>query len=132
DPLVVALPASHRLAARRRLTLADLADEAFVLLRSDTSSFAVRLQDLCLRAGIRPRVVQTVAEVPAQLALVAAGLGVALVPRSTALHFQQTLRVAQLPAQCARAGVYAVTRRDDAKRAVQAFVQAAARLDGGH
>jgi len=128
DPLVVALPASHPLAARKRLALDRLAGEPFVMLRGETSAFAVRLQDLCLRAGIRPHVVQTVAEVPAQLALVAAGLGVALVPRSTALRFQPAVHIGRLPADAAAGGVYAVTRRDDGKRAVQAFVQAAARL----
>ncbi|MEI2416336.1 LysR substrate-binding domain-containing protein [Orrella sp. JC864] len=127
DPLVAALPARHRLASRRRLALAELAEEPFVMLRLDTSAFAGRLYELCLRAGVRPRVVQTVAEIPAQLALVGAGLGVALVPVSTVAHFAGSVAACRLPAAVSGGGVHAVTRRNARQRVVEAFVQAAAR-----
>jgi DNA-binding transcriptional LysR family regulator len=84
DPVVVALPPGHRLASRRRLSLVDLRDEDFVFLRLDSSPFAARLFEACLWAGFAPRIAQHVVEVPAALNLVAAGLGVALVPASMA------------------------------------------------
>lgn len=79
DPLVVALPAGHRLARHRRLPLAALADEPFVLY---TRSFGPSVQDAivghCVAAGFTPRIVQEAADVQTIVALVAAGLGVSL------------------------------------------------------
>ncbi|AWN46513.1 LysR family transcriptional regulator [Methylobacterium terrae] len=78
----VALPAGHRLAARAEIALGDLAGEAFVSLRLRDSRFAAYLRDACLAAGFAPRLVQQVVESASLVNLVAAGLGVALVPAS--------------------------------------------------
>lgn len=84
DPVVAAFPPGHRLAGQGPVRLAQLQDEDFVFLRLDSSPFAVRLFDACVQAGFAPRIVQQVVEIPAVLNLVAAGLGVALVPASLA------------------------------------------------
>lgn len=125
DPIVLVLPYRHPLVSLKTLRLARLADEAFVMLRQDTSAFAKSLHDTCVRSGFTPRVVQTVAEIPAQLALVAAGLGVALVPRSTCQPADERIKVLALPTPIADAAVYAVKRKDVQKRAVEVFLQAA-------
>ena len=96
DPVVVALPPGHRLAARIRLKLADLRDEDFVFLRLNSSSYAARLFDACVQAGFAPRIVQQVVELPATLNLVAAGLGVALVPVSMALLRADSVSICSL------------------------------------
>ena len=85
DPVVVALPPGHRLATRSQLKLTDLKDEDVVSLRLDSSPFALRVFQGCLQAGFAPRIAQEVVEMPAVLNLVAAGLGLALVPASMAL-----------------------------------------------
>ena len=85
DPVVVAFPPGHRLAGGSQISLAQLHDEDFVFLRLDSSPFAARLFDACVQAGFAPRIVQQVVEIPAVLNLVAAGLGVALVPASLAM-----------------------------------------------
>ena len=128
DPVVAALPPDHRLAGRKRVALADLAQDAFVMLRTETSAFARELADTCARAGLAQAVAQRVAEVPAQLALVAAGLGVALVPKSACGHFGARIAVCALPASVGSGTVYAVTRRDDGNRALQAFLRTAAQM----
>ena len=55
DPLVVALPAGHRLARRQRVRLDALADEPFVIY---TRSYGPSVQDAilghCLAAGFAP------------------------------------------------------------------------------
>ncbi|KMO37945.1 LysR family transcriptional regulator [Methylobacterium aquaticum] len=79
----VALPAGHRLAERTAIALGDLSDEPFVSLRLRDSRFAASLRDACLSAGFVPRIVQQVVESASLVNLVAAGLGVALVPDST-------------------------------------------------
>jgi DNA-binding transcriptional LysR family regulator len=128
DPVVAVLPKGHSLSARKRLALGDLAGEAFVMLRQDTSAFARALAETCARAGLPLSAAPTVAEVPAQLALVAAGLGVALVPRSTCRHATDRIAVCTLPADIARAMVYAVTRRQGRRRALDTFLQTAAQM----
>lgn len=130
DPVVVALPPDHRLASRQRLTLSDLAEDAFVVLRQETSGFARGLAQACARAGIALKVAQSVAEVPAQLALVEAGLGVALVPRSACRHFGDRIATSDLPAGLSNGMVYAVTRRAGGRRALDPFLRAAAEI--GH
>jgi LysR family transcriptional regulator, benzoate and cis,cis-muconate-responsive activator of ben and cat genes len=96
DPVVVALPPGHRLGKRNRISLADLRNEDFVFLQHDSSSFAKRLYDACLREGFTPHIVQQVVEMPAALNLVAAGLGVTLVPASMALLRKDAIQLCTL------------------------------------
>ncbi|TDU90260.1 DNA-binding transcriptional LysR family regulator [Kribbella voronezhensis] len=79
DPLVVALPAGHRLAKRKRIGLADLAEETFVLYtQASGPSVHETIVGYCRAAGFVPRIVQEGADVQTIVALVAAGLGVSL------------------------------------------------------
>jgi DNA-binding transcriptional LysR family regulator len=128
DPVVVALPRQHRLASRPQLALSDLTHDAFVVLRQETSGYARALAQACAQVGVALTVAQTVAEVPAQLALVEAGLGVALVPRSTCRHFGDRIVACELSAELGQDMVYAVTRRDGTRRVLDPFLQAAAEI----
>lgn len=79
DPLVVALPAGHPLAGADALSLADLADERFVLYsRASGPSVRDTLVSHCLAAGFSPHVVQDAEDVQTIVSLVAAGVGVSL------------------------------------------------------
>lgn len=83
EPLVIALPDFHRLASRRRLPLAALANEPFVMWgRPLNPPFHDEVIAACHDAGFSPNVVQEAGEIPTIVSLVAAGLGVALVPAS--------------------------------------------------
>lgn len=83
EPLVAALPEAHRLAGRDRLALADLAAEPFILFPPlPKPSYADFIVSVCRQAGFSPRVVQETAEIHTAISLVAAGLGVTLVPAS--------------------------------------------------
>ena len=79
EPLRVALPRDHQLAAGPQVRLADLAAEPFVALRR---SAALRKlgDDLCQEAGFRPDVVFEGDDLSTVRGFVAAGLGVAIVP----------------------------------------------------
>jgi DNA-binding transcriptional LysR family regulator len=87
ESVVVALPASHGLSRRRRLRLADLRSEAFVLLsRREAPGLHESLAAAMAEIGGAP-VVQEVAEMQTVIGLVAAGVGISLVPESVgALH----------------------------------------------
>ena len=128
DPVVAALPLGHRLAKRRRLRLAELKAEEFVFLRLDSSAFAQRLFEACVAAGFAPRIVQQVVELPAALNLVAAGLGVALVPASLARLRQDAVATCALapgaPAAGVNGDVYLLRRAGEASPAVLEFVEA--------
>jgi DNA-binding transcriptional LysR family regulator len=80
EDVMVALPERHRLVAEERLALATLRDEAHVFLRLRDSAFAQYLRECCIGAGFVPRISQQVVESHSLVSLVAAGLGVALVP----------------------------------------------------
>ena len=83
EPLVAALPASHPLAKKPRIHLSDLAGERFVLFpRHPKPSYADSVIAHCEAAGFTPDVVQETAEMHTAVGLVAAGLGVSLVPES--------------------------------------------------
>jgi DNA-binding transcriptional LysR family regulator len=77
DPLMVALPASHGLARRQVLRLADLAGESWIEGYPDGLA---TLADAGRRAGFGPRVDFAVREWTAKQGFVAAGLGLSLVP----------------------------------------------------
>lgn len=77
DPVLVALPRRHRLASRRRLRLAELADEPWIAASRRTES---TLLAACVRSGFQPRIEYEVAGWTAKLGLVAAGLGATLIP----------------------------------------------------
>lgn len=83
EPFLVALPQNHPLAKQKRVTLASLAEETFLLVpRQQGSGFYDSIIRLCADAGFTPRVAQEVRSTPTLLSLVAGNLGVSLVPAS--------------------------------------------------
>jgi DNA-binding transcriptional LysR family regulator len=83
EPLVVALPADHPLAGTARVDVRRLRDEAIVSLSPiDAPGMYTATEATLAAAGVVPHVVQTVTELPTAVGLVAAGLGVTLVPAS--------------------------------------------------
>ncbi len=81
DPLLAAFPASHRLATRKAVKLPELAAEPFLLFPPHAeSSYAEFVIHLCEQAGFTPRIVQTTGEIQTAISLVAAGIGITLVP----------------------------------------------------
>lgn len=82
DPLVAALPAGHPLLAGPA-TLEQLAAEPFVLYPgSPRPSYADHVLGIFAGQGLRIRVAQTVNEMQTAIGLVAAGIGITLVPAS--------------------------------------------------
>jgi DNA-binding transcriptional LysR family regulator len=82
EPLVLALPEDHRLAADPVLTMTDLRTEGFVLYASRDSAVNDAVVRSAQQAGFAPRRAHEAPGTAVLLALVAGGLGVALVPAS--------------------------------------------------
>jgi DNA-binding transcriptional LysR family regulator len=69
-----------------RRGLASVANEPFIIIaRARSASFYDHALSVCAAAGFAPRIVQETEELFTIISLVRAGLGVSLVPRSTAL-----------------------------------------------
>lgn len=83
ERLVLALPDGHRLADRRAARVADLRAEALVAFPAGATIRAA-VERVAQEAGFQPRVAFETREVARMRALVAAGLGVAILPRSDA------------------------------------------------
>lgn len=77
--LRLVVPDDHRLASRKRIRLAEAADETFVTLEPGYGLRRIT-DDLCAEAGFTPRVAFEGEEAETLRGLVAAGLGVALLP----------------------------------------------------
>lgn len=79
---VVAVPSRHRLASRRRLSIEALTDEPMIVpdrsSRPHSHDLTIKLFE---RAGLRPNLSQIAEEKQTIVHLVAAGLGLAIVPR---------------------------------------------------
>ena len=83
EPLVAVLAPTHRLAGRARLRVPLLEGEPIVTFPAG-ATIRARLEEAAARAGYTPRVAFETNEVERMRALAAAGLGVAVLPRSDA------------------------------------------------
>ena len=89
EPVVLAVPKSHRLAGRARFTLGRLAGESFVLFpRAVAPAMYDDIVAGCRSAGFSPRIVQEAMGWHTLVSLVGAGVGVGLVPRSLGAFHQ--------------------------------------------
>ncbi len=83
EPLLLAMPVGHPLASRNSLSLVEVAGDAFVSQpRALAATLYDRLVTLAHHAGFQPSIGQHAQQINGLLALVAAGLGLALVPAS--------------------------------------------------
>ncbi len=81
----VVLPADHRFAGAAEIDLRELIEDGFVTTPlSAGSSLQEVAMRACLDAGFRPRIVQEITDPYMILMLVAAGVGVALMPSGVA------------------------------------------------
>jgi len=79
EPLQLAVPDDTRWAGRFETTLAEVADQGFVMLRPP-STFRRQCDELCQAAGFEPTVAIEADDLATTRGLVSAGLGVAIMP----------------------------------------------------
>ena len=80
DPMYVCLPAGHRVAGKRKLDLADLAQDAWIMGVTGRCPDGLILERACQAAGFEPRVAFQSDDYVAIQGFVAAGVGVCLIP----------------------------------------------------
>ena len=121
DPLDAVLPAGHRLAAHAAVALGDLAEEPFVGPPDDTSCHDVTVNG-CAAAGFTPAFAHRSLDYHAMMALVGAGLGVALVPRLGQAIVPASVVIRPLRAPVPARHVFAATRAGADRRPTVAAV----------
>jgi DNA-binding transcriptional LysR family regulator len=116
EQLLLALPEAHPAAAARTVALADVAEEPFVLPeRHDVPGLHAAVTTLFADAGVTPRVAQRgVWLIQTVLGLVAAGIGLAVVPSSAATLRRRGVALRPLAEAAHQLELAAIWRRDDA------------------
>jgi DNA-binding transcriptional LysR family regulator len=129
EDMVVALPEGHRLTRLRRLPLSALANESFVLFpRPVGSGLYDEIIAACRRAGFGPHVGHEVRQVTSIANLVAADLGVSLVPASMQQVLSTGVVYRPIEGDAPRARMSLVRRRDDPSATVRNMVELAHQL----
>jgi DNA-binding transcriptional LysR family regulator len=126
EPYVAVLPGHHRLTSARAVSLADLSSEPFVLIaRRVVAAIHDQIVAACVDAGFTIRVAQEATHIHAVVALVAAGCGVSLLPKSAAELGVRGVVCRPLKHTSLRTVVAVAHLRHHTSPAVRAFVRSA-------
>lgn len=121
---VLALPADHPLKSRKKVPLRMLREERFVMFpRSVNPALYANLRDCCRKVGFTPQVVQEAVSKQTILALVEAGLGVALVPESSRHLSPPGVSFRPIDGELPGIEIDAVWRREGDMRNVERFLE---------
>jgi DNA-binding transcriptional LysR family regulator len=139
EPVLVAMPSDHRFAlartkASRPLPLARLCEEGIILVRRPGApGLYAELLALCHAKGLRPRVVAEVDRMMTNLNLVAAGVGLSVVPASmTGVHAHAIAYMRLADGGQLDAPLTLVSRAEEDNLPAQHFAALLRRLAGEH
>jgi DNA-binding transcriptional LysR family regulator len=128
EPYWVALPEDHALARRKRIEIALLKDEPFVMEpQSIAPGFHDQMLGMCRKHGFLPSIRYEVAKIHVTLDLVAAGLGVAIIPASVSRLRAHGIVYRPIK-DSAVAEISIAVRHDDQSAVVAEFRRLASRL----
>jgi DNA-binding transcriptional LysR family regulator len=131
EPLVLALPQSHRLRRRRAVEVRALADESFILFpRHAAPGLYDQIAAMCRRAGFQPTVAQEAVQMQTIVSLVSAGLGVAIVPASIRKLHRERVAYRELIPAGAMTEMAVAYDRGNRSRVLQSFLRVAAETGG--
>ena len=127
DPMHVVLPRDHALAAKPSLTLGDMRAEQWIQT-SQASSCARHVVRSCHAAGFEPTVSFESDDYATVQGLVAAGVGVALIPQLALTSVRSDIVVRALASRVPVRRVVAATPRDAAIPAATAMIEVLVRV----
>jgi len=129
DPLRLVVPAGHRFARRKSVAIADCRDEAFIGFPGDAGTgTGPLLKRLAAQAGFEPRIAQEAREATTQIGLVAAGLGIAVLPAPLEAVRIEGVHYVPLEGEGAMLVMSVATRSGEASERVLSFVRQVAAL----
>src|ERR1700722_16624108 len=122
EPLLLAVSSKHRFATGRAPTMKDLAGEPFITFSPvDGRYFYELIERMFRKAGVSARYVQYISQVHSILALVSAGIGIALVPETAKkLHLEGAV-LRELAGPPVYAQLFLVWLRENDNPALPAF-----------
>jgi DNA-binding transcriptional LysR family regulator len=124
EPMMVVVPASHALAKRRRVPVAALAEEPFVLFpRSVGLTLYDEVMRVCREAGFEPVLGQPAPQIASIINLVAAGLGVSIVPAAISQVRLVGVRYLGILGSAPKARLAIATRDDSTSITVSNFLR---------
>jgi DNA-binding transcriptional LysR family regulator len=124
ERLWIALPSGHVLATRKRIRLGELRNEPFVLYpRANGSLLYDSIIAACQNAGFSPRVIQEAPQMASMVSLVAAGVGVTLVPESVCQLRPAGVRYVCISGQAPVAMLWLVAPRGAAAPGLEHFLR---------
>ncbi len=123
EPLVVALPQPHPLAQQPVVSLQDLAGKPFILFpRPLAPGLYDQIISLCQQGGFSPAIVQEAIQMQTIISLVAADMGVAIVPLSLQNLQRTGVVYRELKEPTPKAAIALLTRQSDPSPTVQRFL----------
>ncbi len=123
EPLIVALPEKHPLAAQFQIPLIALADEPFVLPPTDLVPSYSQIISLCQQVGFSPKVVQQATWMVTVLSLVAGGVGVTLLPANAQSLQRKGVVYRAIQGENLTLELAVVWRRDDSSVVLREFLE---------
>lgn len=124
EALMVALPSAHRLAQLPSVKLSALAGEPFVLYPDNPRpSWTEFIVGLCQQAGFRPLIVQCTVEIQTTLSLVAAGIGLSIVPACVGTISRRNVVFRRLTGTRAHTELLVAYRHHDPSPVVRTFLK---------
>jgi DNA-binding transcriptional LysR family regulator len=124
EPLVVALPETHPLAAEPEISPPDLALESFIIFpRTLAPGLYDQIISFCQQAGFSPTIVQEAIQMQTIISLVAAGIGVAIVPLSLQNLQRTGVIYKRFNQETPQAAIALIYKPDDTAPAVQKFLE---------
>jgi DNA-binding transcriptional LysR family regulator len=123
EDVCVAINDRHPLARREGIDLIEIADEPMLTLHLDQSAEPRYLIQCCVNAGFQPTIFQEAAEPQTLLAMVGAGLGVALMPQTTSRIGWPGVRFLPIRTAAPSANLYITYPSQDDAPVVRAFLK---------
>lgn len=124
EGFAVVLPADHALAKKKQIRLSDLRAERFVAYgRRWAPGFYDAVVQMCTSQGFSPNITQETGEMYTAIALVAAGTGVAILPKTVVLAQSQGVVMKPLPLAAGVSEIAIAVRKRDRSTLVESFVQ---------
>ncbi len=111
EPYVAVLPPGHRFADRAEVELAELAGERWIAHDSDESWCVINLHRAAVSAGFTPPYSVRTANHPTALAFVAAGIGIAVMPRLCTIDLAPDVRAVTVVNPMPTRSVHVMVRR---------------------
>jgi len=131
EPFLLVLPKGHPRARDKQVHIAHLRDERFVAYgRRWAPGFFDSVIQMCLKEGFSPNIVQETGDMYTAIALIAAGAGIAILPRSVVLAQSKSIVMKPLAGKVPVSEIAIATRAGNSSLIVRSFIELAAEKCG--